>query len=155
MWHGPIPWPKKPSKTTPGNPGHINRDPAEVADTYLALMDHLGTDGLLTAVSRLKRDERWHSLARLAIRDDIYGSLRALCFDVLAIGEPDENGEEKIAEWETTNSSRVSRARRTLTEIYESREHDLATLSVAARQIRSMTTNNWNGVVWVTSDFGG
>ena len=145
MWHGPIPWPKKPSNTTPGNPGHINRDPAEVADTYFALMDHLGTDGLLTAVSRLERDERWHSLARLAIRDDIYGSLRALCFDVLAIGEPDENGEEKIAEWETTNSSRVSRARRTLTEIYESREHDLATLSVAARQIRSMTRTTGTG----------
>ena len=58
-------------------------------------MDHLGTDGLLTAVSRLGRDDRWHSLARLAIRDDIYGSLRALCFDVLAVGEPEESGEER------------------------------------------------------------
>ncbi|HET6731307.1 NAD-glutamate dehydrogenase [Mycobacterium sp.] len=122
-----------------------DRDPAEVADAYFALMDHLGTDSLLTAVSRLARDDRWHSLARLAIRDDIYGSLRALCFDVLAVGEPDESGEEKIAEWETTNSSRVSRARRTLTEIYESQEHDLATLSVAARQIRSMTRTSGTG----------
>jgi len=123
----------------------IDRDPAEVADTYFALMDRLGTDSLLTAVSRLVRDDRWHSLARLAIRDDIYGSLRALCFDVLAVGEPDENGEEKIAEWETTNSSRVSRAQRTLTEIYESGELDLATLSVAARQIRSMTRTSGTG----------
>jgi glutamate dehydrogenase len=122
-----------------------DREPAEVADAYFALMDHLSTDGLLTAVSRLERDDRWHSLARLAIRDDIYGSLRALCFDVLAIGEPDESGEEKIAEWEMTNSSRVSRARRTLTEIYESGEHDLATLSVAARQIRSMTRTSGTG----------
>jgi glutamate dehydrogenase len=122
-----------------------DRDPAEVADAYFALMDHLGTDGLLTAVSRLERDDRWHSLARLAIRDDIYGSLRALCFDVLAVGEPSESGEEKIAEWEMTNSSRVSRARRTLTEIYESGEHDLATLSVAARQIRSMTRTSGTG----------
>ena len=97
----------------------VERDPAEVADFYFALMDHLGTDGLLTAVSRLPRDDRWHSLARLAIRDDIYGSLRALCFDVLAVGEPDETGEQKIEEWELTNSSRVARARRTLTEIYE------------------------------------
>ncbi|HYJ54818.1 MAG TPA: NAD-glutamate dehydrogenase, partial [Mycobacterium sp.] len=86
----------------------VDRDTAEVADTYFALMDHLGTDALLTAVSRLPRDDRWHSLARLAIRDDIYGSLRALCFDVLAVGEPDENGREKIAEWELTNSSRVT-----------------------------------------------
>jgi glutamate dehydrogenase len=123
----------------------VDRDPAEVADTYFALMDRLGTDGLLTAVSRLVRDDRWHSLARLAIRDDIYGSLRALCFDVLAVGEPDENGEEKIAEWEATNSSRVSRAQRTLTEIYESGELDLATLSVAARQIRSMTRTSGTG----------
>jgi glutamate dehydrogenase len=117
----------------------LERDEAEVADTYFTLIDHLGTDALLTAVSGLPRDDRWHSLARLAIRDDIYGSLRSLCFDVLAIGEPDENGEEKIAEWEHTNGSRVARARRTLGEIYQEDERDLATLSVAARQLRSMT----------------
>ena len=123
----------------------VDREPAEVAETYFALMDHFNTDSLLTAVSRLERDDRWHSLARLAIRDDIYGSLRALCFDVLAVGEPDESGEEKIAEWELTNSSRVARARRTLAEIYEGGELDLATLSVAARQIRSMTRTSGTG----------
>ena len=123
----------------------VDRDPAEVADTYFALMDHLGTDGLLTAVSGLPRDDRWHALARLAIRDDIYGSLRALCFDVLAVGEPDETGEQKIAEWEHTNGSRVERARRTLAEIYADDERDLATLSVAARQIRSMTRTSGTG----------
>lgn len=121
------------------------RDAAEVADTYFALMDRLGTDGLLTAVSELPRTDRWHSLARLAIRDDIYASLRALCFDVLAVGEPDESGEEKIAEWEHTSASRVDRARRTLTEIYESGGKDLATLSVAARQIRRMTRTSGRG----------
>jgi glutamate dehydrogenase len=121
------------------------RDPAEVADTYFALMDRLGTDGLLTAVSELPRNDRWHSLARLAIRDDIYASLRALCFDVLAVGEPDESGEEKIAEWEHTSASRVERARRTLIEIYASGNRDLAALSVAARQIRRMTRSTGRG----------
>jgi glutamate dehydrogenase len=123
----------------------VDREPAEVADTYFALMDYLGTDGLLTAVSGLPRDDRWHSLARLAIRDDIYGSLRSLCFDVLAVGEPEERGEEKIEEWQLTNGSRVERARRTLNEIYQSDERDLATLSVAARQIRSMTRTSGTG----------
>jgi glutamate dehydrogenase len=122
-----------------------DRDPAEVADTYFALMDHLNTDSLLTAVSQLPRGDRWHSLARLAIRDDIYGSLRSLCFDVLGAGEPGETGEQKIEEWEHTNSSRVARARRTLTEIYEDDVRDLATLSVAARQIRSMTRTSGTG----------
>jgi glutamate dehydrogenase len=123
----------------------VDRDPAEVADTYFALMDYLGTDGLLTAISGLPRDDRWHSLARLAIRDDIYGSLRSLCFDVLAVGEPEERGEEKIEEWQLINGSRVKRARRTLNEIYQSDVRDLATLSVAARQIRSMTRTSGTG----------
>ncbi|WP_125078431.1 NAD-glutamate dehydrogenase [Mycobacterium sp. P7213] len=115
------------------------RDADEVADTYFALMDRLGADGLLTAVAQLPRDDRWHALARLAIRDDIYNSVRSLCLDVLAVGEPDEDGMQKITEWESTNASRVERARRTLAQIYESGQRDLATLSVAARQIRSMT----------------
>jgi glutamate dehydrogenase len=119
-----------------------DRDGAEVADVYFTLMDRLGTDGLLTAVSQLPRTDRWHSLARLAIRDNIYSSLRALCFDVLAVGEPGESGEEKIAEWEHISASRVERARRTLTEIYESGEKDLAALSVAARQIHRMTSTS-------------
>jgi glutamate dehydrogenase len=123
----------------------VDRDPAEVADTYFALMDYLGTDGLLTAVSGLPRDDRWHALARLALRDDIYSSLRALCFDVLAVGEPDESGEEKLSEWENSKGSRVSRARRTLSEIYAHDARDLATLSVAARQIRSMTRMTGTG----------
>ncbi len=126
--------------------GDINDiDAAEVADTYFALMERLGTDGLLTAVSELPRNDRWHSLARLAIRDDIYASLRSLCFDVLAVGEPDESGDEKIAEWEHLSASRVERARRTLVEIQESGQKDLATLSVAARQIRRMTRTSGRG----------
>ena len=84
-------------------------------------------------------------MTRLAVRDDIYGSLRALCFDVLAVGEPDETGEQKIAEWEHTNGSRVERARRTLSEIYAGDHSDIATLSVAARQIRSMTRTTGTG----------
>ncbi|ODR05650.1 NAD-glutamate dehydrogenase [Mycolicibacillus koreensis] len=120
----------------------VERDPVEVADTYFALMDRLGTDGLLTAVAGLPRDDRWRSLARLALRDDIYSSLKSLCIDVLAVGEPDEDGTTKIEEWEHINGSRVRRAQRTLAEItesYSSEDLDLAALSVAARQIRSMT----------------
>jgi glutamate dehydrogenase len=81
----------------------------------------------------------------LAIRDDIYGSIRALCFDVLAVGSRMRPARRRSPEWETTNSSRVSRAQRTLTEIYGSGELDLATLSVAARQLRSMTRTGGTG----------
>jgi glutamate dehydrogenase len=68
-----------------------------------------------------------------------------LCFDVLAVGEPDETADQKIEEWELSNSSRVTRARRTLAEIHADGDTDLATLSVAARQIRSMTRTSGTG----------
>lgn len=114
------------------------QEPAEVAELYFALDAHIGIDWLLTSVSGLARGDRWHSLARLALRDDLYSSLRAITKEVLLGGEPHESTSEKIAEWESTNASRLARARAALGEIAESGTLDLATLSVAARQVRSM-----------------
>jgi glutamate dehydrogenase len=116
------------------------RAPEEVADLYYALNDHLKIEWLLTAVRHLERGDRWHSLARLAVRDDMYSSLRSLTQTVLAASEPEETAEEKIAYWESTNQSRLARARAALTEIFATGPQDLATLSVAARQVRSMVS---------------
>ncbi|GGG01937.1 NAD-specific glutamate dehydrogenase [Rhodococcoides trifolii] len=113
-------------------------DEADVARLYFALDEHLGVDWLLSAVSGLERGDRWHALARLALRDDLYASLRSLTLDVLAGGEPGETPAEMITEWEAGNASRLSRARSALREIGESGTLDLATLSVAAGQVRSM-----------------
>ncbi|MEU0540769.1 NAD-glutamate dehydrogenase [Nocardia sp. NPDC005978] len=117
-----------------------DRDGAEVGALYYALNDHLKIDWLLQAVSHLERGDRWHALARLALRDDMYGSLRSLTLDVLSGGDPEETAEEKIAYWESKNQSRLGRARAALSELFESGTHDLATLSVAARQVRSMVS---------------
>ena len=113
-------------------------DETEVAELYYALDAHLGVDRLLTAVSGLERGDRWHSLARLALRDDLYGSLRSLVLDVLAGAEAGESTEEMIEDWELSNGSKIVRARAALEEIFASGSLDLATLSVAARQIRGM-----------------
>ncbi|MFF0814470.1 NAD-glutamate dehydrogenase [Rhodococcus sp. NPDC003318] len=114
------------------------REYDEVGLLYYALDEHLGIDGFLTAVSQLERGDRWHSLARLALRDDLYGSLRSLTMEVLYGGEPHESAAEMIEDWESTNASRLARARVALGEIGASGTLDLATLSVAARQVRSM-----------------
>ncbi|ORI17299.1 NAD-glutamate dehydrogenase [Rhodococcus sp. 1168] len=113
-------------------------DLSEVAELYFALDAHIGIDWLLTSVSRLPRGDRWHSLARLALRDDFYSSLRAITKVVVLGGEPHESAAEKIAEWEAMNSSRLMRTRTALAEIADSGTLDLASLSVAARQVRSM-----------------
>ncbi|MGN5239635.1 MULTISPECIES: NAD-glutamate dehydrogenase domain-containing protein [unclassified Rhodococcus (in: high G+C Gram-positive bacteria)] len=116
----------------------VEREEDEVAELYYAMDAHLGIDRLLSAVTELARGDRWHSLARLALRDELYGSLRTLVLDVLAGAEPGETCPEMIEDWEMSNGSRLVRARSALDEIFASGSLDLATLSVAARQIRSM-----------------
>ncbi|MGW0181998.1 NAD-glutamate dehydrogenase domain-containing protein, partial [Nocardia sp. NPDC003345] len=117
-----------------------DRSGEEVGALYYALNEHLKIDWLLEAVSHLERGDRWHALARLALRDDMYSSLRSLTLDVLSGGDPEESADEKIAYWESKNQSRLGRARAALAELFESGTHDLATLSVAARQVRSMVS---------------
>jgi glutamate dehydrogenase len=109
-----------------------------VAELYYALSEHLGLDTLLTAVAALDRTDRWHSLARLSLRDELYSSLGAITLDVLADTGPEESADEKIEHWEQANASRLMRARTALAEIADLGRADLATVSVAARQIRSM-----------------
>ncbi|NKQ56797.1 NAD-glutamate dehydrogenase [Amycolatopsis sp. K13G38] len=113
------------------------RSPQETAELYYALSAHLDVDKLLTSISALERGNRWHALARLSLRDDVYSSLRAITLDALRHSDPEDSPEEKIAQWEKANASRLARARVALDEISRSGRLDLATLSVAARQLRS------------------
>ncbi|MGJ0121599.1 NAD-glutamate dehydrogenase [Williamsia sp. MIQD14] len=115
-----------------------DRDVDEVGELYGTLLEYLHVEQLLSAVSALDSGDRWQSLARLALRDDLFAVVRAVTLEVLAVGEPDETAPEKIAEWELHNASRLARARATLDEIEASGHWDLATLSVAARQLRSV-----------------
>ena len=114
------------------------RDPQEVAALYYGLSEHLGIDLALTSVSALQRGDRWHALARLALRDDLYGSLRAITLDVLRVAGPDTPVESAIAQWEQSNASRLVRARAGLQEVEKAGQLDLATLSVVSRQLRGL-----------------
>ncbi|WP_214371249.1 NAD-glutamate dehydrogenase domain-containing protein, partial [Pseudonocardia sp. H11422] len=110
----------------------------EVAELYYALSEHLGIDLALTSVTALERGDRWHQLARLALRDDLYGSLRAITLDALREAAPGTPAGEAIAQWERANASRLVRARAALHEIGTAGQLDLATLSVVSRQLRSL-----------------
>ena len=110
-------------------------DPEPVAALYYALSAHLGIDRMLTLVSELARGDRWHALARLTLRDDLYASLRKITLDALHTGDVGTDPATTIAAWERRNSARLSRARATLNEISDPGNLDLATLSVAVRAL--------------------
>ncbi len=118
--------------------GETSRHPGEVAELYYRLSEHIGLDRILSSVSALDRGDRWHSLARQAIRDGLYSSVRAITADVLSTTTTDQTPDAKIAQWEAENRFRLERARVTLGQIASSGVGDLAALSVAAREIRSM-----------------
>ncbi len=114
------------------------REPAEVAALYYGLSEHLGIDLALTSVSALERGDRWHALARLALRDDLYGSLRSVTLDALREAAPGTSVDDAIAQWERANVSRLVRARAALQEVGTAGILDLATLSVVSRQLRGL-----------------
>jgi glutamate dehydrogenase len=118
--------------------GRIGYEPAEVARLYFALSEHLAVDLALASVTALERPNRWHLLARLGLRDDFYGALRAITLDALRGSEPGQDIEEIIERWERANASRLRRARAALLEVTEAGRLDLATLSVVSRLLRGL-----------------
>jgi glutamate dehydrogenase len=114
----------------------------EVTEVYFDLADRLQLARLRERVIALPRDSRWNSMARAALRDDLYAAHAALTRHVLAHGPahgaPEVSPEERLALWTEANSSAVARARHTLSEIWESDTFDLATLSVALRAVRAL-----------------
>ena len=72
------------------------RDLFECAELLYALSAHLDFDRLLSAVTELDRGDRWHALARQALRDDLYRSLRLLTADVLSTTSPNQDAQHKI-----------------------------------------------------------
>ncbi|MEO3871222.1 NAD-glutamate dehydrogenase [Nonomuraea sp. B12E4] len=110
----------------------------EVGEVYFDLADRLQLSRLRERIISLPRDNRWNSMARSALRDDLYAAHASLTQDVLAHSTPGLSPEERLARWSEHNSAAVSRARQTLSEIWESDHFDLATLSVALRAIRTL-----------------
>lgn len=84
------------------------------------------------------RGGRWHAQARLALREDLYRSLRDLTIDVTRHGIDGAHATSTIRDFEAYNRPRLDRAKRTLDEFLDSAEPDLAVLSVASAQLRRL-----------------
>jgi glutamate dehydrogenase len=111
---------------------------SEIADLHFALSAAFSVDDLLTAITKLPRDDRWAVLARAAVRHDVYAALSAITSAVLRSTDDSMTGEERMAAWMAANAERVDRARHTVDEALAREVVDLATLSVALRVMRGL-----------------
>jgi glutamate dehydrogenase len=116
------------------------REVTEVAEVYFDLADRLQLARLRERIIALPRGDRWKTMARAALRDDLYTAHAALTRDVLVSTEPGLRPEERLVGWADKNQNAVTRAQHTLGEIWESDNFDLATLSVALGAIRNLVT---------------
>jgi len=117
------------------------RSVEETAEVYFDLADRLEIARLRDMITALPRDDRWNTMARGAIRDDLYTAHAALARDVLTVTGPG-SPEQRLAAWVQRNDSAVRRANQTLTEIWESNAFTVATLSVAVRAVRTLVTTS-------------
>jgi glutamate dehydrogenase len=118
-----------------------------VAEVYFRLGGGLQLNWLRDRIAELPRVNRWHALARSALRDDLYSLHRALTQDVLG-GVPDgaaqsaapssRGANAEIDAWAQANAGAVERCRAMLGDIRATRTYDLTTLPVALREVRNL-----------------
>ena len=111
---------------------------AEIAELHFALSDQFYVDEMLTAITKLPRDDRWTTLARAAVRHDVYAALSAITTSVLRGTDDSLSADERMAAWTAGNAERVERARSTVRAALDREVVDLATLSVALRVMRGL-----------------
>jgi glutamate dehydrogenase len=116
----------------------------EVAALYFALDEWLQLGLVREKVIALPRNDRWQTLARAALRDDLNAAQAALTAHVLQSTEPGEP-DKRIDAWTRLNSAAVGRAGQVLDDIVAGEVYDVATLSVALRQIRGLTQTSTTG----------
>jgi glutamate dehydrogenase len=113
-------------------------DPVEVARVHFALGERLGLPALVDRIFALPRHDRWQTMARAALRDDLYLVHQKLTAAVLETTGADGDTEQRVAEWEATEEPLVERAAATLEEICRDDSADLARLSVGLRVVRGL-----------------
>jgi glutamate dehydrogenase len=117
-----------------------DRPAEQVASLYFTLSERFDIDRLLTLITGLPQRDRWQSMARSALRSDLYAALAHITSDVLATTNAQGSTSEiELADrWEAQNSEGLAQVRTTLTAIETTGTWDLAELSVALRAIRTL-----------------
>jgi glutamate dehydrogenase len=118
-------------------------DPVLVVKAHLRLGERLHISALSERIHALPRHDRWQTMARAALRDDIQSVHAGLTAQVLEHeSDPDDASDEAvdalIDHWVEEEGTLVERASVTLTEICEDDRADLARMSVGLRVVRTL-----------------
>ena len=113
-------------------------DAAEVARVHFALGERLGLPALVGRIIALPRADRWQTMARAALRDDLYAVHAQLTAQVLDMTDGEESAPARVATWEDADPDMIGRSAATLEEICSDDSPDLARMSVGLRVVRAL-----------------
>ena len=116
-------------------------EPIEVTRLHFALGERLGLPDLVTRILALPRDDRWQTMARAALRDDVYAVHAQLTAQVLRDTSGSDTVPARIQQWQDGDAVVVARAATTLEEICAEDTADLARMSVGLRVVRGLLAN--------------
>ncbi|NYI67974.1 NAD-glutamate dehydrogenase [Spelaeicoccus albus] len=117
-------------------------EPAEVAELYYAVSDEFDAAVMLGQIGSLDRDNRWKSLARGALRDDFYAALQSVVGSILEGTDAGQSATARVDAWKQANSEHLDRVMRTVDEVRDLDQGDLASLSVALRLLRTVVRSS-------------
>ncbi|HET6753248.1 MAG TPA: NAD-glutamate dehydrogenase [Jiangellaceae bacterium] len=109
-----------------------------VGRVHFKLGEHLALGQLLERIVALPRTDRWQTMARAALRDDLHAVQTALTAQIIQTTEDGMDTKARVKAWAARESVVVGRARETLREIVDSDTFDLARLSVGLRVVRGL-----------------
>ncbi|MGH9027876.1 MAG: hypothetical protein ACRDWD_17455, partial [Acidimicrobiia bacterium] len=110
----------------------------EVAAVYHALGGRLELQWVRDEITALPRDNRWQTLARAALRDELYEVHRALTREALQAGGSGLDSEVRVEAWYAASRAGVDRVLQVLSDIRMGGLSSLETLSVALREVRNL-----------------
>ena len=116
-----------------------DRDPVLVARVFFAQSEQLGLDRLLARIEALPRMNKWATMARSALRDDLLGVQSQLASQAFRGSVDGQDPTEIVERWWAAVPGAAQRAR-TLTQILDD-EPDLARMSVGLRTVRALVVN--------------
>jgi glutamate dehydrogenase len=113
-------------------------EPLEVARVHVAVGERLGIGALAQRILALPRDDRWQTMARAALRDDLHTVHAQITAQVLAHTDAGDEPDQRIKHWSESEGVVLGRAASTLEEIWADETPDLARLSVGLRVVRTL-----------------
>jgi len=116
-------------------------DILEVAKVHFALAERLQLGQFLERIIGLPRTDRWQTMARAALRDDLHAVHARLTRQVLATTDATADPETRVMAWQDQNATALSRAATMLEEIVDTEGPELAHLSVGLRLVRTLLAN--------------